>query len=110
MSTSTYQSIEELEDLLGKLDEAATADGTDRFFLLDEVRFSDLRKMNDANLQGRLDHYFRDFTFELNPKKRREFHREVVRTKVEMRRRVLEKRRAAIEGAAAELGEMKRAA
>jgi hypothetical protein len=95
-------STEELETYLKKLDEAATIEalgGTDCFFLLDEVRFSDLRKMNDANLAGRLAYYERDYTFELNPRKRREFHREVVRTQIEIRRRVLERRADALKRA-----------
>src|SRR4051812_43846017 len=92
-------STAELEDYLKKLDDADSLDalgGKDTFFLLDEVRFSDLRKMNDANLAGRFAHYLRDYTFELNPRKRREFHREVVRTQIETRRRVLERREAAV--------------
>lgn len=95
MDSTPTKSIEDLEDYLKKLDDAA--DGTDKFFLLDSVRFSDLRAMNDANLQGRLDYYLRDYTFEMNPRKRREYHREVVRTRIELRRRVLEGRRAATE-------------
>lgn len=96
---STPDTIPELEELLKKLDEASTLEnafGLDKQFLLDEVRFSNLRKMNDANLAGRLAYYEREYTFELNPKKRREFHREVVRTKIETRRRTLERREAAL--------------
>jgi hypothetical protein len=102
---STHETIPELEDLLKKLDDADTLDkalGLDQQFLLDEVRFSNLRKMNDANLAGRLAYYERDYTFEMNPRKRREFHREVVRTKIEIRRRVLEKRAHTIAQALAE--------
>jgi hypothetical protein len=96
---STKIATTDLEDYLKKLDEAdslTTLGGTDCFWLPDEVRFSDLRKMNDANLAGRLAYYERDYTFEMNPRKRREFHREVVRSKIEMRRRVLERRDAAV--------------
>jgi hypothetical protein len=96
-------SILELEVILKHLDEEDALGATDKFHLLDEVRFSDLRKMNDANLQGRLDYYLREYTFEMNPRHRREFHREVVRTKIELRRRVLEKRHMATEVALAEL-------
>src|ERR1700761_3695749 len=95
MDTISADSIPELEDLLKKLDEADTLENTfglDKHFLLDEVRFSDLRKMNDANLSGRLAYYEREYTFERNGRKRREFGREVIRTKIETRRRVLEKR------------------
>lgn len=103
MDHPSAYSTPELEDLLKKLDEQ-DATGTDNHFhLLDDVRFSDLRKMNDANLAGRLVYYEREFTFEMNPRNRREYHREVVRTKVEQRRRVLEKRRDAIAAVAEEM-------
>lgn len=99
---STPDSIPELETLLKKLDEADTLDkafGLDKQFLLDEVRFSNLRRMNDANLAGRLAYYEREYTFELNKRKRAEFYREVIRTKIESRRRVLERRQKAIDEA-----------
>lgn len=86
-----YDTIPELEDLLKKLDDQDSI-SNETHFLVDEVRFSNLRKMNDANLAGRLDYYEREYTFELNKRKREEFYREVVRTKIELRRRVLDKR------------------
>jgi hypothetical protein len=87
--------VPELEDLLKKLDEQDSL-SEDRHFLTADVRFSDLRKMNDANLAGRLAYYEREYTFETNKRRREEFYREVVRTRIELRRRVLEKRRAAV--------------
>lgn len=94
-----HTSTRDLEDILKRLDElAAYADDT-KNFLTSDVRFSDLRKMNDANLAGRLAYYERDYTFELNKKKREEFYREVVRTRIEIRRRVLEQRHAALAAA-----------
>lgn len=94
----TPETIPELEDLLKKLDEQDTLTENNHF-LLNEVRFSNLRRMNDANLAGRLAYYERDYTFELNKRKRAEFYREVLRTKIELRRRVFERRKAAIEAA-----------
>jgi hypothetical protein len=98
MHTPTYDTTPELEDLLKKLDEQDSIHNQTHF-LVDEVRFSDLRKMNDANLAGRLAYYEREYTFELNKKKRAEFYREVIRTKIELRRRVLVKREEAIKAA-----------
>jgi predicted nucleic-acid-binding protein len=94
----TYDTIPELEDLLKKLDDQDSI-SNETHFLVDEVRFSNLRRMNDANLAGRLAYYEREYTFELNKRKRSEFYREVIRTKIETRRRVLERRDAAIAAA-----------
>lgn len=88
----------ELQDILAKLDENDSL-SQDRHFLTNEVRFSDLRKMTDANLEGRYESYFRDYTFELHKQKREEFYREVVRTKLELMRRAHERRQAAVEEA-----------
>lgn len=90
MHTPTV-TVPELEDILMKMDEQDTL-SEDSHFLLNEVRFSDLRRMNDANLQGRLDYYLKEYIFELNPRKRTEFYREVIRTRIEIRRRVVEAR------------------
>lgn len=93
-----YDTIPELEDLLKKLDDQDSI-SNETHFLVDEVRFSNLRRMNDANLAGRLAFYEREYTFELNKRKRAEFYREVIRTKIESRRRVLERRQKAIDEA-----------
>lgn len=85
--------VPELQDLLNKID---AKDTSDRHFLPDEVRFANLRVLNDANLEGRYAYYLRDYTFEMNPSKRAEFYREVLRTKFELKRRIAEKRAAVI--------------
>jgi hypothetical protein len=95
MHTHTIK-VPELEDLLKKLDEQDSFTSEDKHFLTRDVRFSDLRKMNDANLAGRHAYYEREYTFELNASKRTEFYREVIRTRIEIRRRVFERREAAV--------------
>lgn len=94
-----HTSTRDLEDALKRLDEQDTLTDDNKHFLLPEVRFSDLRKMSDASLAGRLAYYERDYTFELNTRKREEFYREVIRTKIELRRRALEKRTEAVAAA-----------
>jgi hypothetical protein len=89
----------ELENYLDTLNGKDQSLFDDGHFLLPEVRFSDLRKMSDANLEGRLAYYTRDYTFELNPHKRNEFYREMLRTKVEIAMRKRERVREAINAA-----------
>lgn len=93
-----FETTSELEDLLKKLDQQDRLT-EDAHFLLNEVRFSNLRNMNDANLAGRLAYYEKEYTFEFNKAKRAEFYREMVRTKIEVRRRVFERREEAMKAA-----------
>lgn len=87
-----------LVDLLAKIDDRDTHD---RHFLTDEVRFADLSKLSDANLEGRLTCYERDYTFELSKSKRAEFYREMIRTKIAIASRKASRRDEAVKTALA---------
>lgn len=56
-------------------------------FLTTDVTQSDLTKMNDANLAGRLAYYERSYTFERNGRIQAEYRNEVERTRIEINRR-----------------------
>lgn len=92
MDHNEFAAVPELEKLLSELDQN---ESNDRHFLPDEVRFSELGKLSDKQLEGRLAYYERDYTFELNKEKRAEFYREVLRTKIELANRAHGRRIAA---------------
>lgn len=57
--------------------------------LTEDVTQADLTKYTDAQIEGRLNYYLRQYTFERSFQGRREFKQEIQRTKVELNRRKL---------------------